>query len=303
MGVSANHNGRIGLTTDSVPYLFSLLKSGQVSIVCQDKSNNTKAPLHASGDGYLCTWEATTDSPSSWNLEPVADDLGAGELTIRNNNVMILTLPYAYTENEADLNADFGIKTYAVKGISEDGSKIELSEKKSFQAGEPMVVIAGDPAQYTASTDSIRMCIPLANSFDFTVKDANGLVGTLDYTQVTAGVGIPFGGKVINALDSYTLDDNHVYTGNGTDAWIIGQRGYFDSGRIVNNDQLTTNATIDVAGVINAINKAKAEAANGKVNVYSIDGVLLKKGVKAADAKAGLSRGTYIIGKKKVLIK
>lgn len=303
MGVSANHNGRIGLTTDTVPYLFSLLKSGQVSIVCQDKSNNTKAPLHASGDGYLCTWEATTDSPSSWNLEPVAEDLGAGELTIRNNNVMILTLPYAYTENEADLNADFGIKTYAVKGISEDGSKIELSEKKSFQAGEPMVVIAGDPAQYAASTDSIRMCVPLANSFDFTVKDANGLVGTLDYTQVTAGVGIPFGGKVINALDSYTLDDNHVYTGNGTDAWIIGQRGYFDSGRIVNNDQLTTNATIDVAGVINAINKAKAEAANGKVNVYSIDGVLLKKGVKAADAKAGLSRGTYIIGKKKVLIK
>jgi hypothetical protein len=37
--------------------------------------------------------------------------------------------------------------------------------------------------------------------------------------------------------------------------------------------------------------------------VYTIDGKLLKKNVKATDAEKNLGKGIYIIGKKKVAIR
>ena len=39
------------------------------------------------------------------------------------------------------------------------------------------------------------------------------------------------------------------------------------------------------------------------VNVYTIDGVLVKKNVKALKAVEGLKKGIYIIGGKKKLVK
>ena len=38
-------------------------------------------------------------------------------------------------------------------------------------------------------------------------------------------------------------------------------------------------------------------------NVYTIDGKLVKRNAKAADALKGLNKGIYIIGKKKVSVK
>ena len=40
-----------------------------------------------------------------------------------------------------------------------------------------------------------------------------------------------------------------------------------------------------------------------RVNVYTIDGQLIKRNVKAADASKSLQKGIYIIGKKKVAVK
>ena len=39
------------------------------------------------------------------------------------------------------------------------------------------------------------------------------------------------------------------------------------------------------------------------VDVYTIDGVLIKRNVKAAEATRNLAKGIYIVGKKKVLVK
>lgn len=288
MDRSANHWGRIAMSNVPSPYLFTVVKSGQVQITCQDPVNTDKTPLHAAGDGYLCTWEANADSPSSWNLEPVSEDVVAAEITVRNNNAMILTLPYAYTENEASFNADNGIKTYEIKGVSEDGSKLELHEKKAFEAGEPMIVIAGDLSKYGESTDSIRMCIPLANTFTSALKTANGLIGTADTTDIESSFGIIFSGKVKGVTDAVILP---------------GMRGYIDAGQITNNSGLSTDATIDIEGMINSVRSIESQALSGKVNVYSIDGVLLKKDIAPADAVRILPRGTYIIGKRKVLVK
>ncbi len=42
---------------------------------------------------------------------------------------------------------------------------------------------------------------------------------------------------------------------------------------------------------------------NALVNVYSIDGAIVKKDVKAAEATNGLEKGIYLIGDKRVIVK
>ena len=60
-------------------------------------------------------------------------------------------------------------------------------------------------------------------------------------------------------------------------------------------------STLD-GGILNKIKEAVSKL-NTKVDVYTVDGALVKRNVKAADAKKGLKKGLYIIGKEKVLIK
>ncbi len=52
-----------------------------------------------------------------------------------------------------------------------------------------------------------------------------------------------------------------------------------------------------------AIGLVDAEPANDVVNVYNMQGVLLKRGVNASEATSGLGRGVYIVGNKKVIVK
>ena len=55
-------------------------------------------------------------------------------------------------------------------------------------------------------------------------------------------------------------------------------------------------------GILNSIKKAVSKLST-TVDVYTVDGALVKRNVKASDAKKGLKKGLYIIGKEKVLVK
>lgn len=281
MGVSANHNGRFGMSSTPVPYTIVLLKSGEMNIICADASNTNKYGIHASGDRYLVSWEGGADTPSSWNLEPVADDVDHLEMTIAPNNAKIIALPYAYDDNAASLNEANGVETYAVKGLSEDGSRLELYKKNEFAAGEPMVVVS--------SADADKLYLPLANDYNYESKAANGLVGVFNYTQAPANAGIIAGDSVRT-------------TGNNG-AFLCGLNGYIDAGQIVNDASKETALSLKIEGIINSIANAKVNGNAAKVNVYTTDGVLVKKNAKAADATKGLKKGIYIIGKDKVLVK
>ncbi|MDD7251494.1 MAG: hypothetical protein PUH21_05745, partial [Prevotellaceae bacterium] len=56
-------------------------------------------------------------------------------------------------------------------------------------------------------------------------------------------------------------------------------------------------------GIVNKIKALVSDKLGKKVDVYSVDGKLLKRGVKASQATQGLSKGIYIIGKEKVSVK
>ena len=291
LGVTSNHDGFAGMSATPVPYKLSLLKSGQFNIICLDAANTWSTPLHADGRKVIVSWEGTADTPSAWDFEAVDEtEIESGEITIRNNSAMVLTLPYAYdSERVSDTNTDNEIATYGIKGVSEDGTKLLLYNKLSFEAGEPMIVVAGDVTKYNDGDESTRMFLPLANDFTTEVKAANGIIGTLDYTKLPANAGIVKADSVISIGDAETA--------------IIGQRGYIDASKIVNDGEQTTDFELNIKGdIVNGITIVPA-AATGRVNVYTTDGVLVKKNVKAANAKDGLKKGVYIIGRDKVLVK
>ena len=52
-----------------------------------------------------------------------------------------------------------------------------------------------------------------------------------------------------------------------------------------------------------AIGTIYGDDVNGIVNVYNVQGQLIRRNVKAGEATKGLSRGLYIVGNKKVLVK
>ena len=57
------------------------------------------------------------------------------------------------------------------------------------------------------------------------------------------------------------------------------------------------------AGMLNDIKDVVIEDQAEKVDVYSTDGVLIRRNVARANATDGLAKGIYIVGKQKVLVK
>ena len=79
---------------------------------------------------------------------------------------------------------------------------------------------------------------------------------------------------------------------------------YINAGLVENIEPGDKTITIKINGSLDtAIKDAIINAQKGNVNVYSIDGVLVKKNVKATEATKGLAKGIYIIGDTKVVVK
>ena len=295
IGVYGNQSGTSGMSVEPVPYHITLAKSGALFLTCADKvANSNKVPLHADGRKILVTWSSSVNGPSTWTFEPVGEDIENLEIDVNNNEATIITLPYAYGADgdvSPATNKENGIMTYGIKGVSEDRSKLLLYQKESFAAGEPMIVVAGELTNDAdAQKETVKMFLPLANDYSYDPVDANGLVGTFNYGFIPDGVGVIKGDSVLSIGTTATA--------------LFGQRGYVDVTQIKNMEGVETALTLNLKGeFVNNINNAGVATKPGKVNVYTVDGVLVKKNVKAANAKDGLKKGVYIIGKEKVLVK
>lgn len=283
-----------GMQEEASPYEVVLIKSGQYAI-SSAVDNANRYPLHGYGGGGLGSWDGLTigtakDSPSSWNFEEVDESaLESLAVNIPDNSISIVTLPFAYTAEVADINESNGIMAYAIAGISDDGKKLNLTLKNSFEAGEPFFVVANDYTLTGEEPSAVAFALPFANELSREAKTANGLVGTfLPAHPRTAGLGYIATGKVA-ATDAYTT--------------IAAQTGYISTGKIVNSASATIDLQLDLPDKINGIATTAIIGKGEKADVYTIDGVLVKKGVNALDAAKGLKKGVYIVNGKKILVK
>ena len=287
---TTSRSQRVGLSSEPAPYAIKLLASGQYQITCPIENNVEKLPLHASGDGYICLWDGGISSPSSWTLESVPEDIELLYTKIKNNSIQIMSLPFALDEKSAEENMGSGISTYAINGISSDGRELYLKSRGTFEAGEPFIVVANDYENFDAeSEETVMFAMPLADEFILNGKTANGLVATIDYTVPgRAGYGI-----FVNSVIEATADD----TG------INAHSGYINTGLIVNGEG-DADLTITIKeGLLNGVKNVVVNKAGEKVNVYTVDGVLVKRNVARKNATDGLNSGIYIVGKDKILVK
>ena len=253
-------------------------------------------------DKVICNYPANGGDQQSWKFESVAEN-GDGMVNINwfsANTTRIITLPFDLTGDNALNYLNDNIATYAVNSVTMDESAeggepsytLTLTAKEEFEAGEPFIIetLAEPDAN---GNQPLWFNLPPAEAnaiVDTSAVDYNGLVGTLQGMTIKGQASLYFLNSVLNvATDAgYTLQ---------------GRDGYIDFTKVKDlGGQI--DKTITINGVINDIQNVEIVEENSEfVDVYTIDGVLVKRNVKASEATKNLSKGIYIVGKKKVLVK
>ena len=277
-----------------------------------------------SDDYYLCGWSDIDDNItdlailySSWMGsywdEPywqfVAVDLGEDEdegaaftIPFLNNNIKIETLPFSvgYWGDESDpvsvgeMNGEDVWATYAVQSITydetDDITTVNLTRADYFDAGEPFVLVTGDPDMYEGYLtygDTIDIMFPVTDEFVIEGGKANGLAGNLVY-----------GYCYIDSAGYIDHDDDYItYAFTSSDGTSIAYNsGYFLMNAEETEDEVDYQIFFEggkITGVKSATQIAEEKAAVATGNVYDLQGRQVSEPGK----------GIYIVGGKKVIYK
>ena len=180
-----------------------------------------------------------------------------------------LILPF-----EAEIPA--GMEAYTCTETEDNGITLKLEQATTLEANTPYVLKkVGATNDFTFS----GIAFSFASSYEVglltgTLVDTTAPVGSLVLQNQPAGLGF-YGVET----DNITVKANRVY---------------------VTEEAAGINIqTLLLPGFESGINDVKVT--DDVVDVYTIDGVKVKKAVKATEALQGLSKGLYIVGGKKVV--
>lgn len=236
------------------------------------------------------------DGTGAWAMEPAPEEL-SNVFRLNQGRVMSVVFPYDLYEVPFGLNGE-PVQTYSVCGyeVAADGKTItgiNLAEwtEEGIKAGTPFVfTVDGDEAYNADSLISVNFPVQVNGPVSREITPQNGLFGTFSNITVPAGM-------------IYFLKDSAFVE---PDNYSIGiQRTYLDVNSITIDPSKKVAKTVPVNGIVSTTVGIKSAVSGKKsiVDVYTTDGVLIRKGVKASEAKNGLAKGVYIIGKEKVLVK
>ena len=242
------------------------------------------------------------DSKYAWRIQP-SEDLTNGLVTNVQNvaqaRAIAITKPY---ELQGLPVTDYGVlQGYKVVGkLTADNSADSIVTAYKLQAlGEDEIIPAGYPVVYVAEGDKYDENVTYTATFNGIVNSevtnlpdtVNGLAGTLD--------------QMLTPVEhyGYFLEDSVVDEPANTTIgyqravlipWLVEQ---------VPDAQVDKIVYVKGNGMLNGINEVIVEDQAEKVDVYSIDGVLIRRNVARGSATDGLAKGIYIVGKEKVLVK
>jgi uncharacterized protein YlzI (FlbEa/FlbD family) len=274
------------------PYQLQYYGNGKFKLIQAGVTDEDNC-LKSDGTTFVVlNWPANPHSEQAWKFEPINADQELSFNSMADNSIQIMTLPF---ENKGDLSIakmnDLA-QTYAIKSltVTESGSKLELTKKDDFEAGEPFILMVNDYTKYDASANKQPISISVPTSeIDTSTIVANGLVGTLQGVTISKpGLGI--------------FKDSKLAATGSSNLSIAGREGYINP-NLVTTQEGNTDLTIEIGDLLNGVKSVVVNKSTDKVNVYTIDGKLLKRNVKATEAGKGLNKGLYIVGKKKVAVK
>lgn len=283
-------NGKLYQSTEPTPILGEGVKPNVFRFNLGEDANGVTQYMNTKGaTGTVVPWKDPADENSYWQFNELADDDYTTECFaikgVSEGQFYACTFPVSITP-------DGNAVPYTVLGVNEAKDKLILAEvEDEVPAGTPVILLAEvltNNGEGTVGNLTVG-CEDLASAeFVFEPKVGDGLCGVLcEPVEIAETCGHLANGKIVTG--AYTVPCNGAYLAN---AAITAEKG---------------KASIDLAkGVgdtLTGIDDAKVVVLPSVVNVYGINGQLIKKSVKAANATKNLPAGVYVIGGQKVLVK
>ena len=283
-------NGKLYQSTEPTPILGEGVKPNVFRFNLGEDAKGVTQYMNTKGaTGTVVPWKDPADENSYWQFNELADDDYTTECFavkgVKEGQFYACTFPVAVTP-------DGNAVPYTVLGVNEAKDKLILAEvEDEVPAGTPVILLADvltNNGEGTIGNLTVG-CEDLASAeFVFEPKVGDGLCGVLcEPVEIAETCGHIANGKIVTG--AYTVPCNGAYLAN---AAITAEKG---------------KASIDLAkGVgdtLTGIDDAKVVVLPSVVNVYGINGQLIKKSVKAANATKNLPAGVYVIGGQKVLVK
>lgn len=283
-------NGKLYQSTEPTPILGEGVKPNVFRFNLGADAKGVTQYMNTKGaTGTVVPWKDPADENSYWQFNELADDDYTTECFavkgVKEGQFYACTFPVAVTP-------DGNAVLYTVLGVNEAKDKLILAEvEDEVPAGTPVILLADvltNNGEGTVGNLTVG-CEDLASAtFVFEPKVGDGLCGVLcEPVEIAETCGHLANGKIVTG--AYTVPCNGAYLAN---AAITAEKG---------------KASIDLAkGVgdtLTGIDDAKVVVLPSVVNVYGINGQLIKKSVKAANATKNLPAGVYVIGGQKVLVK
>lgn len=283
-------NGKLYQSTEPTPILGEGVKPNVFRFNLGADAKGVTQYMNTKGaTGTVVPWKDPADENSYWQFNELADDDYTTESFavkgVSEGQFYACTFPVAVTP-------DGNAVLYTVLGVNEAKDKLILAEvEDEVPAGTPVILLADiltNSGEGTVGNLTVG-CEDLASAeYVFEPKVGDGLCGVLcEPVEIAETCGHIANGKIVTG--AYTVPCNGAYLAN---AAITAEKG---------------KASIDLAkGVgdtLTGIDDAKVVVLPSVVNVYGINGQLIKKSVKAANATKNLPAGVYVIGGQKVLVK
>ena len=283
-------NGKLYQSTEPTPILGEGVKPNVFRFNLGEDAKGVTQYMNTKGaTGTVVPWKDPADENSYWQFNELADDDYTTECFaikgVTEGQFYACTFPVAITP-------DGNAVPYTVLGVNEAKDKLILAEvEDEVPAGTPVILLAElltNNGEGTVGNLTVG-CEDLASAeFVFEPKVGDGLCGVLcEPVEIAETCGHLANGKIVTG--ACTVPCNGAYLAN---AAITAEKG---------------KASIDLAkGVgdtLTGIDDAKVVVLPSVVNVYGINGQLIKKSVKAANATKNLPAGVYVIGGQKVLVK
>lgn len=298
-------NNNAGLSMTPVAYKISDLGYATFLIEGSRLNGESINPLHIQTNGQLLVYWGNKDlgGGSCFDIEPTDDNTKPSSLTYKAAEIIKGRLyTMCYPISLGIVSDEINTQAYPYQIATIDPSKKELTltiiEDDNMEAGRPFFYIGADNglgvAEEPTAADTTRLTAQLAFDRKIVATPAtdNGLVGNYyGGTKVAAGFGVVKDTKGVQSIGVTTADQQ------------IGWNSAYIDAALIKNAEEPGSIVVKIDGdLATSIKDAIVNAQSGPVNVYSIDGVLIKKNVKVSEATKGLAKGIYIVGNKKVAV-
>ena len=271
------------------------LTRGSVKFV-QSNEQEIKLGLYSDGTGaanwagigYMKLYKV---APDALSLSEENTSLGIDSDTYANITVErtlkadgkwnTFCVPFAMTSEQLEANKITEVRK--LEDTVEDGGSVVLNFSDpvtEIEAGVPYIVkVSETVSQITVNGAAVKVAKPAP----LEVGSVN-MLGNYGKMSITG--------------DQYFISDNKFYRAADKDVTVKGFRAYITLDEVMVG---VNQMLINIDGNVTAIEDVLGEDVDATVNVYTIDGVCVKSGVKSSEALDGLRKGIYIVNGKKVV--